>query len=137
MTYANFLSMTAAIGIVTGGSTLLASPASGKSPIFVTAPEPADVVIRHVGYADLNLASTAGERTLNRRVSAAVSDLCSEVVGGNDNNVMTKLATQRCSNSAMDQAQPQIGQAIQRARDIAWTGSSSLAAAAITISIPE
>src|SRR5207237_3322231 len=134
MTYGNLLSMGAAIAIATGGAALSASPASGKPPIVVTAPDPADVVTRHIGYSDLNLASPAGERTLSRRVDAAVSGLCSEAIGGDDGSPMVKFATQRCSNSALNQARPQIGLAVQRARDIAWTGSSSLAAAAIFIS---
>ena len=137
MTYGKLLSVSAAIAIVTGGAALLASPASGKSPIVVTAPDSADVVTRHIGYADLNLASTAGERALNLRVDAAVSGLCLDAMGGNDGSPMVKFATQRCSNSALNQARPQIGQAVQRARDIAWTGASSLAAVAITISVAE
>jgi hypothetical protein len=42
-----------------------------------------------------------------------------------------------CSGLAWDGARPQILRAVQRAREIAATGSSSIAAAAITITIPE
>lgn len=50
----------------------LASLSVGVSPAFARS---ADVVT--VGYADLNLASAAGRRTLDSRISAAVDQVCS------------------------------------------------------------
>lgn len=135
MRYGRFLSMVAATAITAGGLVLLAPPAWGKAPIFVSAPNPAEIVTRHIGYADLNLASAAGEQTLNRRVGVAVSNLCSEVTGAEDGSLTAKFADRRCRSSAWNQAGPQIGRAVQRARDIASTGSSMLGAVAITIQI--
>jgi UrcA family protein len=137
MGYGKLISMAAAAAITAGGLVFMAHPAAGKPPILVTAPNPADVVTRHIGYADLNLASVAGERTLNRRVGGAVNSLCLEVIGGNDTSMESMAAEYHCATSTWTQARPQIAQAVQRARDIASTGSSSLAAAAITLSVPE
>jgi len=132
MTYDKTLSMVAAVGLIAAA----ASPALGKSTrIFVTAPSP-DTVSRHITYADLNLASAAGERTLYRRVSHGVGDLCDEVIGGDDGSAASKFNGMACSGSAWSQARPQMDRAVQRARDIAATGSSPIAAAALTISIP-
>jgi UrcA family protein len=114
----------------------MASPAVGKSTkLVVTAP--LDRVARHVSYADLNLASPAGETTLNRRVDVAVADLCLDATGANDGSFTFKAAMMRCSGSAWNQARPQIDRAVQRAREIASKGSSAITAAALTISLPQ
>lgn len=132
MMYGKTLSLFAAVGMIAAS----ASPAWGKSTrIFVTAPSP-DTVSRHITYADLNLASAAGERTLFRRVSYGVGDLCDEVIGGDDGSATSKFNLMSCTGSAWSQARPQMDRAVQRARDIASTGSSPIAAAALTISIP-
>ena len=136
MRYQNVLSICAAIGITAGAVAALAPPASGKSrPIVVEGRT--DLVTRHVSYADLNLASTTGERTLNRRVSGAVNSVCLEAVGGYDAGTTFKFSMLRCSSSAWNGARPQITRAVERAHQIAATGSSSIAATAIVITIPE
>jgi UrcA family protein len=137
MEYGKLISMAAAAAITAGGLVFMARPAASRPPIVVTAPDPADVVTRHIGYADLNLASVAGERTLNRRVGGAVNSLCLEVIGGFDGSMQSMSAESYCATSAWTQARPQIAQAVQRARAIASTGTSSLTAAAITLSVPE
>jgi UrcA family protein len=134
MTHSNALSLCAVVA-ATAGTFALASPASSRTaPILVVAP--ADQVTRHVTYADLNLASAAGEKTLNRRVDVAVGDLCLDATGGNDGSFTYKTSMMRCSQSAWHQATPQIDRAVQRAREIAFTGSSSIAASTLTISLP-
>jgi len=138
MTYSKLLALGAAIAITGGGLILMAPPAFGKpAPVVVTAPATGDVVTRHIGYADLNLAAPAGERTLTQRVGRAIETLCDEATGGTNGSVDFKRAMSRCGNSAWDQARPQIGLAVQRARDIASTGTSSIAAVAIRIALPE
>lgn len=131
MDYSKLISISAAVLVTSGVFALVAPPAFGKAPVLVTAP--ADVVSRHINYADLDLASSAGEVTLNRRVGGAVGSLCHEATGGPDGNFMTTIANRKCRTSAWNQARPQIAQATQRARDIASTGVSPIAAAAITI----
>jgi UrcA family protein len=134
MTYGKILSLSAAAGITAAGLFLVAPPASGKErPVVVTAP--ADILVRRISFADLNLASAAGERTLNRRVGEAVADLCLEATSGGL-GIFTPFMM-KCEKRAWSQARPQIGRAVQRAHDIASTGSSPIAAVAITIAIPE
>jgi UrcA family protein len=129
MKYPKAFSLCAAIAVTA------TTPAFGRSPpVFVTAP--ADLVTRHISYADLNLASVSGERTLERRVGTAVSDLCLDATGGNDGSPKFKLSMIRCSGEAWNGARPQMARAVQRARDIAATGSSAIAATALTISLP-
>ena len=144
MTYSKILSLGGATAITLGALFLVAQPASGKSPpIVVTAPNevvtaPNDnVVVRHISYADLNLASASGESTLNRRVSGAVGDLCLEATGGNDGSFIFKSNMMKCDDRAWGEARPQVARAVQRAHDIASTGTSSIAAAAITISLAQ
>lgn len=127
--------MCAAVAITAGGLFLVASPAAAKRPIVVTGNP--DLVVRHVSFADLNLASFAGENTLRHRVRGAVKDVCLEATGGNTGGAPYKINMVNCSASAWDGANPQIAAAVQRAREIAATGSSNIAAAAITISIPQ
>jgi len=129
------LSACAAALVIAGGAFGSASPALAKvQKLVVTAP--AESVSRHISYADLNLASADGERTLVHRVTSGVNDLCLDGSGGNDGSFVFKNYMKRCSGSAWDQARPQMTRAVQRAREIAETGTSSITAAALTISIP-
>ena len=138
MNYIRAISLCAAIAAASGGLFLAASPAFGRSgPILVTASPPEEVVVRHVSYADLNLAVEAGQRTLNRRVGTAVSSLCSEAAGGNDGSTAFRYSMIRCSNGAWNDARPQIARAVQRSLELASTGRSAIAATALTISLPK
>jgi UrcA family protein len=135
MTYVKAFSMCTALAVTAGVLVAVAPPAIAQPPsVFVTAP--ADVVTRHINYADLNLASAAGERSLDHRVGGAVADLCLDATGGNDGSLNFKYSMKRCSGFAWNEARPQMDRAIQRAREIASTGSSSIAAVALTISLP-
>ena len=132
MGYRKMLSLGAAIASTAGGVFLMSSPAAAKSPILVTAPDAGEVVTRRISYADLNLASAAGEQSLNHRVHSGVLGLCDAPSAGPYSS-----AEARCRDSAWEQARPQIAQAVQRAREIALTGTSTLAAVAITVSVPQ
>jgi UrcA family protein len=136
MNYSKLMSISAAVVLTSGVFVLVAPPAFGKAGPVVVVANP-NVVIRHISFADLNLASAAGERTLNRRVGGAVSSLCQEATGGIDGNYMTTISAGKCRQAAWNQALPQITQVTQRARDIASTGVSPIAAAAITIALPQ
>ena len=138
MKHIRAMSLYAAIAVTSGGLFLVTSPAFGRSaPILVTASPPEEIVVRHVSYADLNLAADAGQRTLNRRVGTAVSSLCGEASGGNDGSTSFRYSMIRCSNGAWSDARPQIARAVQRAQELAFTGKTAIAAAAITISLPK
>ena len=115
-----------------------AAPVVARQPIVVEAPNPENVVSRHISYNDLNLSAAAGELTLDRRVKYAVNSLCSEVTDGlNSTTWLGHGDTRKCSASAWGQARPQIALAVQRAREIASTGMSSIPAAAITFTLPK
>ena len=127
------LSSFTAAALVAGGL-FLPTPATAKdTPVLVTAPT--DLVVRHVSYADLDLALPAGVTALNDRVNFAIGDVCTEANLGDNGSFAFKSGMMKCSNTAWDDARAQIARAVRRAQDIASTGSSPIAAAAITISI--
>ena len=131
MNYANALAMCGAtligaVAIISAAAPVRADP-SPKLTIIGRSPE---TVTRNVNYADLNLASSDGLRTLNGRVDSAVNTVCAEAVGSQDYFTM-----QDCAVHSWGGARPQIARAVQRAHEIAATGSSSIAAAAITIDL--
>src|SRR5689334_11861155 len=91
----------AAVALAVGGLLPLAHPAFGTpAPVVVTAPATGDVVTRRIHYAGLNLATPAGERSLNRRVGRAIETLCDEATGGSNGSAESKHAISRCGNSA-------------------------------------
>jgi len=112
-----------------------ATPAVGKEPAVVVVANP-DLLTRRITYADLNLASLPGQASLNRRVAYAVSSLCHEATDGPRS--LYSLANRLCGESAWKQARPQISAAVDRAGDLALTGTSPIAAAAgIAIVLPK
>jgi UrcA family protein len=113
---------------------LLPVAAVAAKPVVVTAPTE-QLVVRHVSYADLDLATNEGGARLHQRVGSAVSDVCTEANNWDNGSFEFKAGVKKCSTSAWNQAQPQIDRAMQRAREIASTGSSTIAAAAISISV--
>jgi UrcA family protein len=135
MTYTNSISMVAAVVLTASGVALFAAPISAKAPIVVTG-DP-DRIERRVSYADLNLAAVAGQRSLNRRVTTAISSLCLEATGGLDRNLSSKFNMNKCGHSAWTQARPQIAQAVQRASEIAENGRSNIPPVAISIAIAQ
>lgn len=127
------LCTTLAASVVAMGS----SAAAAKSgPIFVQA-QPEDMITRHVSYADLDLARPSGAHALMTRVGSAVNGLCDQVAASRNVSILTSVAAGRCSRASWDQARPQIDVALQRAREIAMTGHSSIAATALVISASE
>ena len=126
------LSTLAAASVTAAGLFLPLSPATAKErPVVVTAPS--DLVVRHVSYADLDLAVPLGQAALNDRVEFAIGDVCSEANHFDNGSFAFKAGLKSCSNVAWNDARPQIARAVERANQIAATGTSSIAAAAITI----
>jgi UrcA family protein len=101
-------------------------------PVVVYGEQPANVRTERVSYTDLNLATDDHQKILNSRVSGAVKRVClyRESIGR-----MFESSYDSCADGAWDVANPQIGQAIARAHEIALNGKSSIAAAAITIRV--
>ena len=89
----------------------------------------ASPVSLRIGYADLNLASSSGRATLKRRVWSKVHRMCR----GGESSFQPTLQDLRCRTSAWVQAAPQIRLAVERARGVASTGASPIAASAIVI----
>ena len=131
------LSKLAAAAVTVGGLFLpFASATAKEAPVVVTAPpEDADLVVRRVSYADLDLALPAGRTTLHERVGFAIGDVCSEANLFDNGSPEFKSGVMKCSNRAWTNANPQMARAFQRADEIAATGFSPIAAATISISI--
>ena len=130
------LSKLAAAAATTVGLFLpFASATAKETPVVVTAPpQEADLVVRRVSYADLDLALPAGRTTLHQRVGFAIGDVCAEANRFDNGSPEFKSGVMKCSNRAWYNAQPQMARAFKRADEIAATGASSIAAATISIS---
>ena len=105
--------------------------AAQDKPVIVYAEPQEGVRSVRVSYADLDLSQRGHERKLNLRVAGAVQRVCLF----EDRRGLQDLGYYRCADDAWGDARPQIAQAVARAREIALTGKSSIAAAAITISV--
>lgn len=119
------------ITIILGVSALTATTTAANAaspsdePVIVRA-QPGELPpTRRVSYADLDLATLAGEKTLYSRVSGAVREVCVEA--------NLSIANGVCRRFAWSGAKPQMKQAIARARDIAANGFSTIAPVAISI----
>ncbi len=134
MFQSKLLSMSATLAITAAGLAIVAeAPAVGqKAPFVVTAPRADDQLTQRVSYADLNLASVRGEKSLYRRVGSAVEIVCPEL----QVKIEMYAEAKRCRKFAWGGARPQIERAVTRAREIASTGKSSIAIAAIQIHVP-
>ena len=130
MLLGKLLSISAAFVVTVGPAALIVMPAYAQDRTVIVRAPPDDIPTRRVTYADLNLASLAAEKTLNRRVGSAVLDVCKESVGVQP----MPFVEQSCRDWAWHGARPQVARAVQRAHEIASTGTSSIAATAITIS---
>lgn len=130
---ARFYRKTAAVLSGVTASLLVAAAASAaqETPVVIYG-EPENVRTERVTYADLNLIDQGDQRKLNLRVTGAVKRVC---LYENSRSGLQDLGYYNCAGNARDGAEPQIARAIQRARDIAMTGQSSIAASAITINL--
>ena len=127
------LSKLAAASVTAAGLFLpFASATAKERPVVVTAP--ADLVVRHVSYKDLDLAEPDGKWALYERVGFAIGDVCTEANHFDNGSFAFRSGLKQCSNTAWDNANPQIARAVQRASELASTGKTSIAATAITIS---
>lgn len=104
-------------------------PALAQPPVVITGDERPSALVR---YADLNLAMSSDQRKLHNRVNHAVRTVCRESLGPS----AIIISQQRCRQFAWQGALPQMKRAVQRARELAATGQSSVAAASISITLP-
>ena len=105
--------------------------ASQERPVVVYAEPQEGLRSERVSYADLDLSQREHERKLGLRVAGAVKRVCLY----EDRSGLQDLGYYRCADDAWGDARPQIAQAVARAKEIALTGRSSIAATAITISV--
>jgi UrcA family protein len=92
---------------VTGATFAATSPASGAELVV----NGTNVPTVRVGYADLDLRSTAGVARLERRVAAAADKLC---IGVGEEALADRLAGFRCRDATIAAARPQVRRAIDR-----------------------
>lgn len=128
------VSFSAAVALMASGFLVSASNAEAKGhgrriTVTATLPDP-EAPRATVAVSDLNLASVEGEKTLNRRVDLAVSSVCGQ-------SERSRFDEMNCRGFAWNGVRPQIANAVQRAHDIAATGTSAIAAAAITLAFPQ
>jgi UrcA family protein len=131
---ARFNRKTAAVLSGVTASLLFAASASAaqQKPVVVYG-ESENTRTEHISYADLDLTNGDHQDRLNLRVTGAVKRVC---LYENSHVGLQDFGFYSCANDAWDSAAPQIAQAVQRAKEIAMTGHSSIAATAITISLP-
>lgn len=109
--------------IVGAAGAAVAQPPSSRVTVIGHPVEEGDSV--RVSYRDLNLASAKGERRLNRRVASAAQTVCEPY--------FSDFERTSCQDYAWTGARPQIAMAVQRAKEIAMTGTSSIPLVAIAI----
>ena len=123
----NALKLCAAGGVAFAllAGTAFAGP--GKE-IRVTAQVDPDVRTQRVSYKDLNLVMASDQKVLNGRVGRAVRWVCEPMD--------LSVAFRACRSEAWSGARPQIALAIERAREIAATGTSSIPPVTIVLAFP-
>ena len=130
----NALKLCAAGGVAFArlAGTAFAAPQKNGKEIRVTAPVDPDTRTQRVSYKDLNLTLASHQRTLNGRVGRAVTWVCEPM----DNEAGYSRDFRMCKSGAWGSARPQIALAIQRAHEIAATGTSTIPPVAIVLAFP-
>lgn len=113
--------------------TMAAGVAEARSaPVEVIGQRIEDDQLSHrVAYGDIDLAADSGQKRLDRRVRQAVSIVCAPLDG---TNLRTKQ--QACRSYAWQGAKPQMARAIERARQLAATGTTAIPEVAISVVAP-
>ena len=122
-----FLGLGVAIAASLGGSPAQAGTTDG--PVVVVA-EPEPAATRRVSYADLDLTSAAGEKTLIRRIRTAVKQVCAVEVGP----MSLFYVEYSCRKLTWRDTEPLVNSAISHARQMAGGGRSDIAASVIVVS---
>ena len=123
----HLLAASAAV-LASGSALLLAAGTAHAKDVTVYAESNEEALTRTVSYADLNLVERAGQKTLDRRVGRAVRYVCEPL----DTPGIDPLHS-ACLDYAWTGARPQMARAIERAQQLAATGTSSIAPVAIAV----
>ena len=107
------------------------SQAAQEGPVVVYAEPQENVRTVHVSYADLNLAEAQDTRRLTQRVAGAVRHVCLF----ENKAALQDSGYYQCADSAWNNADRQIAQAVARANDVALNGYSAIPATAIALRI--
>jgi UrcA family protein len=108
----------------------VSASAAQQKPVVVYG-ESENTRTEHVSYADLDLTNNKHQKRLNMRVTGAVKRVCLY----ENSYSLQDTGYYHCADDAWSSAKPQIAQAVQRSKEIALTGQSSIAATAITINL--
>jgi UrcA family protein len=127
--YSKFIALTASIAITATGLAVLAPPAFGRAPALALTPT--DGAVGHVSFADLDLTSVGGENALRARVNTAVRNICASLADRSSGT----FAEANCRSASWKDVDPQIERAVQRARELAATGTSPIPP--VTIALPK
>lgn len=103
----------AAAFIAFAASTGPALAAQDRDVTILAPTVPSDVLVRYVGYSDLNLASAAGQARLESRVQSAVDAVCP---AGFVLDLNAASQANACKIAALEDAHVQMAAAIDRAR---------------------
>ena len=106
------------------------APAAQQKPVVVYGGSE-NTRTEHVSYADLDLTNNKHQKRLNLRVTGAVKRVCLY----ENSHGLQDTGYYQCADDAWSSAKPQIAQAVERSKDIALTGHSSIAATAIAINL--
>jgi UrcA family protein len=131
LTRFNVLTAAVLSGVTASFSFAMPGSAAQDKPVVVYAEPQENIRTERVSYADLNLAQSREERRLSLRVASAVRRVCLY----EDKPGLQHGVYYDCAAGAWDHARPQMAQAIARAKEIAMTGQSSIAATAITVRV--
>jgi UrcA family protein len=125
----NLVKLSLASGIAIALIVGMGAAATAKEvTVIKEVPPEEQVAAERVPYADLNLASAAGERTLVTRVRGAIRRVCGPH--------MDTHPYINCRGYAWRDAKPQIERAVARAHELASSGTSSIPPVAIVIVTP-
>jgi UrcA family protein len=108
--------------LLSGMTLCYAAPASAQEPPLIVYGEPGLTRVEHVGFANLDLATSAGARTLESRVGSAVKRVClfePEIR-------LQPYDYHACAAESWSKARPQIAEALA-------TGKTSLGAAIVVV----
>lgn len=83
-------------------------------PVAAEAQERAAQQSLSISYADLDLSSSSGERSLRWRVEAAITRACDN---GDEVTLAGIIANRHCADVARSSVEPQISAALAQARD--------------------
>lgn len=98
---------------------------AGASPVLAADPETNAVRVRHVTFADLNLASDSGRATLRHRTDRAIGEVCGDV---EHSNLYDWASVGACKRAARASVNRQMTVAVANAITNQFRDETTLAA---------